>query len=156
MISKKSYYIIAIVIVLIVVFLALVRTGDENKEYVDILMEERELRDSDHLGGESPQETLDLFIESLEEKDFLRASQYFIIGGDIPQEAWKDFLESEEKNGTLKNLISILKRAKPSNRELATENYKEFITRDEESGDILYSFLFIKNKETGIWKIESI
>jgi len=154
--GKKSYYIIAVVIVLIVVVIVLGDTRNEGEEYAKLLIEEEKLRSSDYIGGETPQETMDLFIKSLEEKDFSQASQYFVIGGSIPQEMWRGFLEDEDENGTLGNLISILKKSEPSSRELATENYKEFIARDEESGEILYSFLFFKNSETGVWKIESI
>ncbi|GEM_PF-5948088 len=156
MLTKKSYYIIAVVVVLLVIALVIGEINNEKEEYVELLLEEEGLRSSDYIGGETPQETMELFIESLEQKDFLKASQYFVMGGDIPQEIWRDFLEEEEENGTLENLISILQRAELSNRELATENYKEFITRDEESGEILYSFIFFKNDETGVWKIESI
>lgn len=153
---KKLYYILAIVVVLVVVTLVVGEMNNNEEEYVERLMEEEQRRGSDYIGGETPQETMELFVEALEQKDFYKASQYFIVGGDIPQEVWREFLKKEEENGTLENLISILKRAELSDRELATENYKEFITRDEESGEILYSFIFFKNSDTGVWKIESI
>ena len=72
------------------------------KEYIKYM---EELEKKDNYGGETPEETLELYIKALENKDFELASKYFVL--EDQEKKNKEFSELEEN--ILKEQITYLK-----------------------------------------------
>ena len=126
----------------------------------------------DVFGGETPEETLRLFLEAMEESDLVLASQYFVTG-NIQNQIYA-YLRKIQKNGTLKNTqvqweaalengeglddglnrYAISYKVKVSKDSFLTDytNGRQFKIKKGEYTNIIY---FVKNK-SNIWKILSI
>lgn len=97
---------------------------------------------ADTIGGKTPQETLDMFIQAVEKGDYELASRYFVIER---QEQWKKDLS------TAKNTEEFLKaviKAKKTNGEYSFDKKSYSIHTP-----ILVSFVVYPS---GNWKIEEI
>lgn len=153
--KNRRYFIIALIFILVALVIFWVNYEKE-PDYISWVQEREQKMKTDTSGGETPQETLNLLITTLEQKDFSRSAS--LIASQSPDgiRTWEEALEDEEREGNLSSVITILSELEPSERQMATDDYKEFINRDENTGEILYSFIFIRNNETGVWKIENI
>ena len=74
------------------------------EKYIEDL---REKYKNDTYGGETPEETLTLFTQALEDGDVELASKYFIVE---KQEKMKEELNIEKENDVLKLIIADLKK----------------------------------------------
>ncbi|MFC1801984.1 hypothetical protein ACFLY7_00890 [Patescibacteria group bacterium] len=116
----------------------------------EYLAKKDELYSQDVYGGDTPEETLDLFIDALKKGDVELASRYFRL---------------EDQEGELEELIVLSKEK--------TDNYVDFlgmkdkIVRYNEFFDTYEIDVFHdndnvlvaklgKNKQTGKWKLESL
>ncbi len=86
-----------------------------------------EVYKSDIYGGKTPDETVDLFIKSLEQGDMVLASKYFIFD---KQQEWKMILDQYQKQGLIanfslevKNLRNVWKKVQTSDSETAEFDY---------------------------------
>ena len=79
----------------------------------------------DYYGGDTPEETLRLFIDALKLRDMNLATQYFI---PEKQEEWGEDLTKIKNKGLLPNLIKNLATAKKIR---TTEHQADFTFRDE-------------------------
>lgn len=108
-------------------------------------------QDNDPYGGDTPKETLRLFIDALGKNDINLATKYFIIKN---RKEWKEKLEDVVKKGLMGKLVKDLSQEK----------------RDEKyNGDGLFTF-YIYNEEGALanvaqmllthgsrkWKIEEL
>ena len=100
---------------------------------------------ADTIGGKTPQETLDLFIQAVEKGDYDLASKYFVIE---KQEEWKKDLIEVAENKKINTLLEPLLDAKNSKGDYSDSKDKYFIHIP-----ILVSFV---RYPSGNWKIEEI
>jgi hypothetical protein len=111
-------------------------------EYGEMLEEKMA---KDDVGGSTPQETLNMFIEAVEKGDYELASDYFVIE---KKKIWeKDLIETEEIN-KIDILLEALKEAKNKKCDYS-ENKKSCSIHDP----VLISFVLYP---TNIWKILEI
>ncbi|MCF7835498.1 MAG: hypothetical protein K9M15_00005, partial [Candidatus Marinimicrobia bacterium] len=101
-----------------------------------------ELMANDKVGGSTPQETLNLFIEAVEAGDYEMASRYFVVD---KQEKWAEDLSMAEN---VEDLLSYLKESMSSPGSYSSDR-KTFSVHDP----ILVSFTLYPS---GNWKIEEI
>ncbi len=120
------------------------------QEYLQAEQEAERPYREDRYGGQTPKETLELFIAAVEKNDFELASKYFVLS---KQEEWKAGLQKAKEKNTLAWLLNELKN---NNRKL-----KYFDPTPELNGRSMYtiggtvSVTFIKYP-SGVWKIEEI
>src|SRR3989344_4719866 len=106
--------------------------------------EDYERKAADKIGGKTPQETLDLFIQAVENGDYELASKYFVV--EKQEEELKSLQNSPKEN--IKNVMGLLKQAKISKGSYSlTKN--QFIVRKP----ILVNFILYPSDN---WKIEEI
>ena len=70
----------------------------------------------DTYGGATPEETLRLFIEALEQKDIGLASKYFMIDTGLSRQKWVDWLTKIKDEGNLERFAGDLKKVVGSMR----------------------------------------
>jgi len=118
-------------------------------EYEERLYEKAK---EDDVGGETPQETLDMFIEAVEEEDYELASDYFVIG---KKEEMLETLKGMKKNYLL-SAINSFKSARPtdysSGLDLNNKNINKFTMEAEINNSPPYVIEFQKYP-SGVWKI---
>ena len=140
-------------------YLQLLKEGEEKGKK---LIEEHEaalkaLRE-DTVGGKTPEETLQGFVEALKKRDFDLASKYFWLD---KQEEWKEVLQQNEEKGTIENMISELEKApqiwQRSETYTIGNDLIGFTYKYEYEGEISEGVIqFQKNEFSNVWKIKSI
>lgn len=105
--------------------------------------------ENDIYGGDTPEETLNLFIEALKAEDIELASKYFIVE---KQEEMRRELTISKENNVLPILVKDLEKEKKGGGD---EQRYTFTTFDE-NNVAEFSFDLVKNPETGKWKLESL
>jgi hypothetical protein len=129
---------------------------ETRKNYEQAVKGMKEFEDkmtADTYGGRTPQETLDMFIAALEKDDIDLAVKYFSSLNNSDSEA----IGNELKNKTdadISELLSILKELRNNQRKESEDSVLFF--KKNNKGEIEYSVLMIKNKFSGVWKIESM
>jgi len=124
---------------------------------------------TDTYGGDTPEETYDLFIDALKDGDVELASKYFEIDG---REEWQKTIETYKESGNLDNLINELEDAKNKwNRENISEEkiVFKYDTRLEKNTTVEYegqklefsAGTYTNSTEfqkypSGVWKITKI
>ena len=128
---------------------------EQQKAYEDAMK-------ADTYGGKTPQETLDMFISALEKGDVDLASKYFIYNTNemdknyMTKNEWLDGLNKAKEEGRIQEIISKIKEVKPSERNIGSEDLKEFVILEIDNTIVDYSILLKFNKYSQIWKIESL
>ncbi len=174
--KRKNIFLISIVILILILmgmFFYLggweeIKRMKEFKEESNLIREAIEKSDKivddyknvltgDIYGGKTPQETIDMFIASLENKDFELASKYFMPNNNLSRSDFEEILKEKEKQGKITEIIDLLKRIEKAPRESINENkYFEFVVWDEKKEMIENSIFLIFNELSGVWKIEQI
>jgi len=103
----------------------------------------------DTYGGNTPEETLQLFIDALKKGDIDLASKYFVID---KQDEWKEKLEKIKNAGELKNMISDLEKAKRGS-DISSKSSLFSVVNLKNEVIAMMSIIKIPN---GKWKIESL
>lgn len=105
---------------------------------------------NDNYGGETPEETLRLFVEALEAKDLELASKYY-----LPEHQADQFAELNEsnQNGYLSMYISILNKDQES---IIFEDKTTAEIRFIENGDQIHLEQFQINPFSKKWKISKL
>jgi len=99
---------------------------------------------ADKIGGKTPQETLDLYINAVEKGDYELASKYFVV--DKQEEELKILKNSPRKN--IENILTLMKNTR--------DDFNRFSGNEETfsvHNPILVSFVLYPS---GNWKIEKI
>jgi hypothetical protein len=121
--------------------------GGSETEYLEWV---KELEKLDNYGGKTPEETLDLYIKALESGDFELASKYFVLED---QEREFDELVTLDQS-KIDSYLEVLKdEEKVIRYNEIMETYSIEVPFEKEFALLVK---FIKNKETDIWKLESI
>jgi len=112
------------------------------QEYVEAL--EKAYRE-DQYGGNTPEETLQLFIDALKKGNTDLAAKYFIID---EQEKWKVKLSDIQRRDVLNFMIDDLEKLKLTKRDID----RVFFTLADEQKVVLVEMILAKN-EKNKWKI---
>ncbi len=107
----------------------------------------------DDAGGETPQETLEMFIEAVESGDYELASDYFVIGKKEEMLETLNNMEKEDLNFSL----GYIKNAKPTETSASKEiNVEEIETYSMEAfidDETPRYYIGFKRYPSGVWKI---
>jgi len=104
---------------------------------------------ADTYGGETPEETLRLFIDALEKKDYELASKYFVV-----EEQKQNFIRMPEgvASGSFSKMISAFHQGNLLSHGTATSSLYE-IEIYPKGDKIPFGFRFRMNPFTNLWKI---
>ena len=108
-----------------------------------------ELLAQDIYGGETPEETLNLYIQALEAGDLELASKYFIL-----QDQEEELGELGELNKG--ELTDYLARLKLEKRISYLETFNEYEFDIFRNGEYMLIARFKQVEQSGLWKMESI
>lgn len=114
------------------------------KEAEQIKKEYRE----DPYGGETPEETLALFIDALKKGDTELAAKYFVLE---KQEEWRADLSQIKEKGLLDEMVGDLSRLKKS-KETIDESF--FTATNEEN--IVSVLVNMRKHVNGKWKLADL
>lgn len=125
------------------------RSAGEIQRYNDALVEAYE---NDFFGGETPEETLGLWVEAVKEDDLEKASLYFLV--DARREALESMKISRE-NKVLPDVIEDIENGgKWYENEYTGARFDTASEEETREGYIGFELEFIKNPYTNIWKLE--
>ena len=117
----------------------------------------KKAREADIYGGKTPEETLQMFIEALENRDLELASKYFAIDNDSVERDSEHLenLKKAEKECRVPLIINAVSKAK-YDQELkgASDNSVWFVVLEE--GEPIADINLEFNQYSGVWKIESL
>ena len=99
----------------------------------------------DPYGGDTPEETLRLFIDALKNDDLDLAARYFVLD---KQTQWKDDLEKIKEKGLLDEMVRDVERAKKSKEEPGVTFYT--VANEE---NVVTVLIDLRKGPNGIWKI---
>lgn len=119
--------------------------------YADILEKQMEAEKNDFYGGDTPEETVDMFIEALKNGDGYAANKYFILN---EQEKWnKSFEQSTKEN--IDNWVTELENAKKRWRKEQLSDIKFVFKYNTGVGDEeITNFIYLRKNINNKWKIE--
>lgn len=109
---------------------------------------------NDKQGGETPEETLDLLIQSLKNNDLESASRYFVAHPIKGQDWWFSLLKKAQAEGRLPEVIGQLEKMKSAAGISVYEG--DYKLQMIENGILQAEIDMEKNPKTGVWKIESL
>lgn len=121
-------------------------TLQTDKEYYAYYEQLAEAYKNDPYGGDTPEETMDLFIAALEAGDIELASRYFVV--EKQKEMAEEFEKGNEEN--MDKYIDLLKNYFPPTHNEFFNTY-EFYTEYE--NEKIFLLEVILNKQTDKWKI---
>lgn len=144
------------------------RHADSNRHTAELLRIEdqiktveehkRETEMGDGAGGETPAETLSLYIKAVEVKEYRRAAEYFVMASQEKEEKRLVALSADKKE--VRKFLDLMKSVKSSEpREGSTEFWLEVRSAvsakqtPKPEPDMVIRFRKLPN---GIWKIASI
>ncbi len=102
----------------------------------------------DPYGGETPEQTLGLFIDALKKGDTDLASKYFVVG---EQEKWRRELEEGKEKGFLEQAVKDLEKTKVTKRDDAA-----FFSLVDENNLVISELIMQKNQLNKKWKITKL
>ena len=108
-----------------------------------------EARRADTYGGDTPQETLDLFIAALEKGDTDMAAKYFVV---YKQEEMRGRFEAAD-DGYAQLILSDLSEIEGSTKYGVDKI--EYYTLGKD-GVIEFTYTLVHDPESNIWKLESL
>lgn len=104
---------------------------------------------NDTYGGDTPEETLRLFVEALEQKDFALAAKYYVP--ESQRQALKDFEDAKDLGGLERFTVAYRTGTQKTGKSEATGDYGiEIFPRADTTG---FYIQFTKNNFTNRWKI---
>jgi len=119
---------------------------------------------NDTYGGQTPEETLQMFISALKQGDLDLAAKYFYLNTNEKSEDYltsnqaRNFLQQIKDDNRLEEFISVLERAEPARDQvpkIEDHLYYFYIVYDENDKPIL-EIIFSYNNQSNVWKIDSI
>lgn len=158
-VTNKKQIIITSVLIIILVFGAWAGWYywwrlEPVREAYKIHETELALQQSDIIGGNTPEQTWQMFLTALRAEDLDLASKYFVLK---KQEEWREDLEKVKEKGMLNNMIDELSSA--------PEQWKKVESIMTSGGDVAQFLYIYKNFEHTItlekninnkWKIRSL
>ena len=140
--------IISASLILWVLTITLSPEAKQAREARAVLEQLQEEYKNDTFGGQTPEETLELFIAALEDGDIELASKYF-----LPEDREKimNDIKSTEEAGKLSAAIERFKNLRLSSK----NNKRAFFKISDENGMTEFQATLDKNPN-GVWKISDI
>ena len=112
-----------------------------------------ELMKADAVGGQTPEETLKMFIEALRQEDVALAAQYFLLDDEGKRDKWVTYLQDVKDSGLMQKMASDLEGAKAGVGAYEKDFVFEILLED---GSVGKSIDMELNESSGVWKIESL
>ncbi len=122
------------------------RTSPEYRALQDLKNLQKQYAE-DPYGGNTPEETLRLFIDALKKGDTDLASKYFILD---KQEEWRNDLLIIKEKGLLDEMVRDLENTKLENKDSETARYF-FVTEENLSSPVV-----LVKSVNGKWKIRTL
>lgn len=144
-------FLIILAISIVVLFVA--SDSQKNDDYDRQTQLAKEMEDkyrNDTYGGDTPEQTLQLFIDALKAGDTELASKYFVVD---KQEEMKTKLNVAKNNNILELFVQDLEKDRIG-KELFAGHYK--FTTYNENNTVEFSFDLVLNSITNKWKIEEL
>lgn len=112
-----------------------------------------ELYRNDTYGGSTPEETLELFIEALEDKNLELAAKYF-----LPEKQQEALIENQEAEpeGNERLITAYLNGVVVTPRTVGASGIYEIEIYESSTDTVPFRVRLIKNKFTEKWKIEQL
>jgi hypothetical protein len=161
---RAKWIIIALIIILVALFLILggynnIKTTIKGLWAVSqynagIELYEKTMAE-DTYGGETPEETLAMFINALEKEDIELASKYFILDDNLSRQKWEDGLKQLIELDKLQEILKFLKSVEKSPRDFIGMNSYELVTWNADKTLIDHVIRFDLNIYSKVWKITS-
>lgn len=125
--------------------------------YENWMQEYNQAITEDTYGGKTPEETLRLFIEALENEDIELASKYFLLDTKNSRKKYELALSEKKEDGTLTSLLDILRKMEKVEDGAIPDNTQIYGIKNS-VGLLDYSIIFKKNNNPSavIWKIEEM
>jgi len=145
-----------ILILAISLFLLWLSADPQSEEFLkqeQLAKDTEELYKNDIYGGETPEQTLQMFIDALKAGDTDLASKYFMVD---KQKEWRNkLIESKEKNN-IDGFVSVLESVdiKKEGKKLFDGNYQFIHPLQNEK--LPWIIDLVLNPLTNKWKIESL
>ncbi len=137
-------------------------TQKNYEKYLDWQADYEKAMREDTYGGKTPEETLSMFIEALKKEDVELASRYFALNTNenseyyLTRREWEEGLrKAKEEGGRLEEIIKTIEKMTPSKRDIGSDDSFEYVFLDK-NGVVDRSIIFRFNKQSSIWKIESL
>jgi len=137
------------------------RQNAENyQKYLDWQKNYEDAMKNDTYGGETPEETLQMFIEALRNEDIELASKYFMLETDtqdpnyLTRNKIVKALQEEKQKDKLQYIADILSRAILDPAGPLYEGDYGFVVYEKEK--VIAEINMEFNKESGVWKIQSL
>lgn len=124
------------------------RRSPEYQAYKEVERIKKEIAD-DPYGGDTPEETLRLFISALKAGDTALAAKYFVYD---KQEEWKVDLAQIKDKGLLKEMVKDLEREKHSNK--INDDYMTFSIVNDQNEIALT--ITLTRESNNKWKIRDL
>jgi len=118
-----------------------------NQEYFRYYEALKEAYAEDKYGGDTPEETLQLFIDALKAGDVELASKYFVVE---KQKEIAGELTIGKENNNLDFLVGFLEEPKTISERVSSNEHEFTVT---ENNKAIMSFNLVLNQETGRWKM---
>lgn len=128
------------------------RQARQEREALQYIVDLEEQYENDTYGGETPEETLALFIQALENEDIELASKYFLP--EDREEMLSDLEIAQQQQGDLSGVIS---RIKGLDRTTGEHNMSEtafFIAVGQDN--VVKHQVVLKKNQNGVWKITEL
>lgn len=158
--SKFYLFLITLVVILVLVGGGYYVWRKFNPTPYDVGMKlvenyEKQMR-ADTYGGATPEETLKLFVAALKKEDVELASKYFMLDDNGSREKWVQRLtELKEKKLLQQMATDIETKAKPDLKNKISETDFKFVLY-QDNGLVGAGIDMELNKQSGVWKIESL
>ncbi|MGB9609071.1 MAG: hypothetical protein ACPL3E_01705 [Minisyncoccia bacterium] len=108
----------------------------------------------DTYGGKTPEETLKLFIDALKKEDLELASKYFVLNSRGERDPkWLDLLTKIKQENNLQKMANDLQKYNLAKKTF--DPYYVFIYYNDD-GSVGLQITMVFNKDSGVWKIESL
>lgn len=144
-------FLVILAISIAVLFIA--SNSQKNDDYdrqTQLAKEMEEKYKNDTYGGDTPEQTLQLFIDALKAGNIDLASKYFVAD---KQEEWREKLGKIHENNLLDNMIGDLNRQKDRD-EINGQQINFYIYND--NNILAVAIRMSKNIFSNKWKIESL
>ncbi len=154
--NKKSIKIIfgfLIILAVSIAVLFIASNSQKNDDYdrqLQLAKEMEEKYKNDTYGGDTPEETLQLFIDALKAGDIELASKYFVVD---KQGEWKEKLGKINENQKINLLIEDLNKLEKT---IKSNDATAFFVLTNQEEVVIVQLVIVKNPVSNKWKIEEL
>lgn len=122
-----------------------IKKQKQDQEIIEYYAALEKRAEEDTYGGETPEETLRLFIDALKAGDTDLAAKYFVVE---EQEEEKNYLEEVKRDGLIESMIGELNKT-----QLTLEGDVAFFTLIGKNGIVESELVMRRYEQKGLWKI---